>query len=84
MGMYEATQAERLLAAAYLNERRHLTGDLAGITQCEITDTSTSGRCGEPASAVRVEDGFLDAVCANHAYRAVRRGARAIPTEEPS
>lgn len=42
---------------------------------CELVGRSGSGRCIEPAVAVRWEDGFLDEVCEHHAHRAAARGA---------
>lgn len=45
---------------------------------CELTGFSGSGRCVEPAVAVRFEHHFLDEVCEEHAMRALERGAQVV------
>lgn len=61
--------AETDALLAYLVTHR-IDGD-----DCDLTGFSGSGRCIEPAVAVRWEGGFADAVCAEHAGRAITRGA---------
>lgn len=52
---------------------------------CEVTGLSGSGRCIEPAAAIRWEAGFLDLVCTEHAARAEGRGALVVfPAKEES
>ncbi|NUS02084.1 MAG: hypothetical protein HOV97_05915 [Nonomuraea sp.] len=45
---------------------------------CELTGFSGSGRCIEPAVAARLDGGFVDLVCAEHAERARARGTQVV------
>lgn len=45
---------------------------------CELTGFSGSGRCIEPAVAVRWEMGFADLACEEHSRRAKERGALVV------
>lgn len=53
---------------------------LDGMTvRCELTaDKPDHGRCPRLATAVRLEDGFSDIVCEEHAASAETRGAQVL------
>jgi hypothetical protein len=78
--MHKACNAERALLAQH-RQLWSLTARLAaGLVDedCELVGFSGSGRCIEPAVALRWEDGFLDQVCEEHAQRAQTRRALVI------
>lgn len=60
---------------ALVHLAKRLTDD---VTSCETYAFSASGRCQGRAAAVRLEDGFADVVCSEHAHRAAERSSAVI------
>jgi hypothetical protein len=86
--MHKACNAERALLAQHRQLTALATHLAAGLVDedCELLGFSGSGRCIEPAVALRWENGFLDQVCEEHALRAQRAQDRQVliirPTSE--